>query len=808
MANYANLLATIAANIYTNNNNEVTAAMVKTAVDAMVASLGDGYQFAGVATPATNPGTPDERVFYIASEAGTYTNFEDSGGNALTLARGLWLLVYDSSWRAEIVDPLSAELYGYSSATKTNTWTGAQWQAIGYVIPAGAKVVCDSASASRSVYFGRNVGGSIQDIVVINNFVAGSEFVALTDLDFIYCASALTLTYHYEKEREFAMLSDLSDLQNDVAQLQNDVVVAYMDNIAEVNDLADRYVNQTNGNLSPYPGSGWRVAIFKVTPGDRLKLHIPLTANTLTGPCMWGSSAAQTTGLVREGSVYGTSAEMTLDNIIASADYLFCSYDSNTPNPTPTLQKYASEKVNDVALQNKEDIAENDEDIDALDARVTALESTSMASPKLAVIPQYDLVAGELFELFYNGIFDGLDPENYDFMIQFSDNIFRGNHYAEKWQWMPSVADVGTYSVTILLYSSTALINSKQVSIVVSDPAELTDNNTVCLLIGDSLMYIDGNICGEVYRRLCSSDAESISDGVRFPAGFNKPNFQFIGTVQSVKQPSAWCVGVGGWTADYYNKESLRWDWQWLTCSHDKTSADQHSTYRDSQGRIWRLESIEAGKIKVYEVSGAYPSGVLTGELTWVSGGEHHSNIVISSAAAAPGNPFWFNGAVNFSAFAAAQGVSTIDYVVIELGTNNVGTPDATILSDTRTLIDNILASFPSAKICLMTTQKSARDGWNGSVHSYYEWIRFCARLKSLYVQIASEYPANVSLADMAAELDTDHCTGTSLLDYNNRYRGSNYQRVYLNNAVHPLFVGYCMMADTIVRDMVARLTD
>ena len=35
MANYANLLATIAANIYTNHNNEVTAEMVKTAVDAM-----------------------------------------------------------------------------------------------------------------------------------------------------------------------------------------------------------------------------------------------------------------------------------------------------------------------------------------------------------------------------------------------------------------------------------------------------------------------------------------------------------------------------------------------------------------------------------------------------------------------------------------------------------------------------------------------------------------------------------------------------------------------------------------------------
>lgn len=40
MANYANLLATIATNIYTNGNNEVTASMVKAACDAIVSGLG------------------------------------------------------------------------------------------------------------------------------------------------------------------------------------------------------------------------------------------------------------------------------------------------------------------------------------------------------------------------------------------------------------------------------------------------------------------------------------------------------------------------------------------------------------------------------------------------------------------------------------------------------------------------------------------------------------------------------------------------------------------------------------------------
>lgn len=100
MANYANLLATIAANIYTNGNNEVTASMVKTAVDSMVNSLGAGYQFMGVATPATNPGTPDQNVMYLAFAVGTYTNF-----GATEIKDGqVGVFYYNGSWTYSVSD--------------------------------------------------------------------------------------------------------------------------------------------------------------------------------------------------------------------------------------------------------------------------------------------------------------------------------------------------------------------------------------------------------------------------------------------------------------------------------------------------------------------------------------------------------------------------------------------------------------------------------------------------------------------------------------------------------------------------------
>lgn len=105
MANYSTLLAAIAANIYTNHDNEVTAAMVKAAVDAMVSSLGSGYQFAGMATPATDPGTPDQRVFYIAATDGVYTDF----GGLQVEGGDIVVLYWDTAWHLRSLGAANAE---------------------------------------------------------------------------------------------------------------------------------------------------------------------------------------------------------------------------------------------------------------------------------------------------------------------------------------------------------------------------------------------------------------------------------------------------------------------------------------------------------------------------------------------------------------------------------------------------------------------------------------------------------------------------------------------------------------------------
>ena len=65
---------------------------LQTVINGINTKLAEGYIYAGIATPSTNPGTPSGKVFYIAMTAGTYTNF-----NGQVLTQGINILKYNGS---------------------------------------------------------------------------------------------------------------------------------------------------------------------------------------------------------------------------------------------------------------------------------------------------------------------------------------------------------------------------------------------------------------------------------------------------------------------------------------------------------------------------------------------------------------------------------------------------------------------------------------------------------------------------------------------------------------------------------------
>lgn len=111
MANYNTLISAIQAVITQNGNNEITGNILQQTLVAMISALGGGYQFAGIATPETTPGTPDEKIFYLGS-SGTYPNF----GPAVIPSGNMGVFWYDTSWHVGTIEfPI-----GEGTITKSN----------------------------------------------------------------------------------------------------------------------------------------------------------------------------------------------------------------------------------------------------------------------------------------------------------------------------------------------------------------------------------------------------------------------------------------------------------------------------------------------------------------------------------------------------------------------------------------------------------------------------------------------------------------------------------------------------------------
>ena len=99
MANYQNLMAVINAVIKTNNRREITGQVLQNVLNTMVSSIGENMQLTGFATPTTNPGQPDQNIFYVAKQAGTYSHF-----NNITLDNGLSFLMWkNGQWSSETI---------------------------------------------------------------------------------------------------------------------------------------------------------------------------------------------------------------------------------------------------------------------------------------------------------------------------------------------------------------------------------------------------------------------------------------------------------------------------------------------------------------------------------------------------------------------------------------------------------------------------------------------------------------------------------------------------------------------------------
>lgn len=118
MGNYKQLKEAIAAVIKANGMQEITGNVLQETLLSLVSNIGDNATFAGMATPDTNPGTPDQNIFYLAAQPGVYSNF---GGVELTdqvliftNKNGIWVKNESGIATAKQVTKLENKIVGLS----------------------------------------------------------------------------------------------------------------------------------------------------------------------------------------------------------------------------------------------------------------------------------------------------------------------------------------------------------------------------------------------------------------------------------------------------------------------------------------------------------------------------------------------------------------------------------------------------------------------------------------------------------------------------------------------------------------------
>lgn len=417
---------------------------------------------------------------------------------------------------------------------------------------------------------------------------------------------------------------------------------------------------------------------------------------------------------------------------------------------------------------------------DNLDERVTVLEGSSNKQ-YINLASDYYITNGDTLELFYRGLLNLGDYKKYNIKIECS----AGGYFEKRYIFTPTSSNVGNdYPFTLSLYDDNdKLIESATTTIHCIEKKSNPSNQVNVLCVGDSLTA-DGQWVTELRRLLIETDGLA--------------NVKFIGTCGT--SPNKY-EGYGGWSIECYNSSMATNAYMWVNVSsHDKTSADQHSIYVDSNGAKWKIKTIEANRLKMIRTSGS--SAIPTsGSLTWESGGDNHSDIVYSSAEQASGNPFW-NESTNkndFVAYANQQGVSTIDYCLILIGWNQSDWNESITKSETNRFINSLQTGFPNCKIILAGLQIPSLDGCGNNYGCDWYWkekVNFVFNLQKWYEDIASSND-NVIFTQVSGQFDSENNMPMYQRIVNKRNSNKEF---FGGNGVHPADSGYLQIADVFYR--------
>ncbi len=416
----------------------------------------------------------------------------------------------------------------------------------------------------------------------------------------------------------------------------------------------------------------------------------------------------------------------------------------------------------------------------------------------LNVPAYYDLAEGDTFELFRRGVVLASDPYRYNWRVECE----KGAIFERKYSYTPECGDRGEYPMVMSLEDDDGTVLDRKETVLrvhavpASPAAPAAPPKPVGILcVGDSLTS-GGVWVSELARRLTGTGGA--------PAGLTLPGIRFYGGVPADR--GVFHEGYGGWTFESFNTDYDSARFWYVQSAQTLSILDQHASYRDSRGGLWRVET-PGRESKLVHMGGA-PVCQPEGRLIWESGGTGEARTLdILGARRASGNPFWdeARGSVDFGTWGKRVGADTVDLACVLLGWNSTLTPRERYQDSVRTFLANLRRAYPDCRVILMGLQVPSIDGFGqsyGCMWNFMDKLRYVFEMDERYAEIAAADPLTVS-ASLAGQFDTEYNMPRGVFPANVRNPRPVERDV---NCVHPAKEGYLQIADAFYRAVIPLL--
>ena len=430
-----------------------------------------------------------------------------------------------------------------------------------------------------------------------------------------------------------------------------------------------------------------------------------------------------------------------------------------------------------------------------------------MAEKIRVILPKkYDLVVGDTFQLFYRSVIEAPNPYVYSIVVKCKE----GKNFPRYYEYTPTAPGQHKLTIQVIDADFTVLGSAETMLNVVVPKKPEKPLNIMC--IGASTTE-GGHWVAEVNRRI--NGEGGAPEGLGFGDAV-----KFVGTNIPKNHPEVATEAYGGWHLGSFlsNKPGAIW----AKCNNNLSLENQHSLWKDENGAIWQLETLQVDYLKFNRYMDHDSPVPMVPPLVHYQNAVDTDPIYFEKCSTCKASPFMDpdTGLLDIASYCKRNNIEKIDAIYIYCYLNGLASQQARSLSRTeyakvvvgraKELISKFKEVFPELQVKIMSPNVSSLNGGMG--HSYgcrsplsdwYEIMYYGNELQLAYQQMAEEdgWKDFVEVINIAGQFDSENAFPSKPKPVNTR---SEVTEIIGTNGVHPTINGYLQIGDAVYRSVVA----